>query len=129
MLLVRFAVAVSLLTPSVVLAAPRTFAELSNLIVLLLNNATAVLIVAGIVIYFYGVSTNILKFSNEGGEKPRAYFIWGIVVLFVMVSIWGIVRLLQETLFGGSVSSPSAQEVGGGGSSDPFQSPRFEGSL
>ena len=66
----------------------------------LLNNATAVLIVAGIVVYFYGVSTNILNFSDESGEKLKAYFFWGIIVLFVMVSIWGILRLLQRTLFG-----------------------------
>jgi hypothetical protein len=106
----RTIVAVALLTPSIVFAkAPRTFDELSDLIVLLLNNATAVLIVAGIAIYFYGVSTNILNFSKEGGEKVRAYFLWGVIVLFVMVSIWGIVRLLQETLFGASADTPTTQ--------------------
>ena len=93
--------AVFSLLPSTTFAeAPRTFSELAALVVILLNNATAVLVVAGIVVYFYGVSTNILNFSKEGGEKLRAYFLWGIIVLFVMVSIWGILRLLQETLFG-----------------------------
>lgn len=105
-------------------AAPRTFQELAGLIISLLDGATVVLIVAGIAVYFYGVSTNILSFSEEGGEKLKAYFFWGIIVLFVMVSIWGIIQLLQSTLFGGSQFNPSG---GGGGSSSQglFESPRF----
>lgn len=115
----------SLLVPSVAsAAAPKTFLDLSNLIVLLLDNATAVLVVAGIVVYFYGVSTNILNFSKEGGEKLRAYFLWGIIVLFVMVSIWGILRLLQETLFGQSQSAP-ATGAPQAQSQDLFRSPAF----
>src|SRR3989344_6946654 len=109
----RFVLALLLLAAPAVAsaAAPRTFLDLSNLIVLILDNATAVLVVAGIVVYFYGVSTNILSFSEEGGEKLKAYFFWGIIVLFVMVSIWGILRLLQSTLFGGSSNNPTTGEV------------------
>ena len=114
----------SLGLPAVAFAAPRTFQELSGVIVNLLNNATAVLVVAGIVVYFFGVSTNILNFSKEGGEKLRAYFLWGILVLFVMVSIWGILRLLQATLFGGTQFG-SASETSNTVTSDPFQSPAF----
>lgn len=118
--------AATLLVPTVVFAAaPRTFLDLSNLIVIILNNATAVLIVAGIVVYFYGVSTNILSFSEEGGEKLKAYFFWGVIVLFVMVSIWGILRLLQSTLFGGSSNSPTSGQAQV--APDAFRSPRFIG--
>ena len=92
-------------------AAPKNFLDLSNTIVLILNNATAVLIVAGIAIYFYGVSTNILNFSSEGGEKVRAYFLWGVIILFVMVSIWGILRLLQSSLFGDSSSATTGSQT------------------
>lgn len=83
-------------------AAPRTLQGLANLLVNLLDNATAVLIVAGIVVYFWGISTNILKFGEGDSEKFKNYFFWGIIVLFVMVSIWGILHLLQDTLFGGN---------------------------
>ncbi|MEK7093148.1 MAG: hypothetical protein AAB927_01555, partial [Patescibacteria group bacterium] len=86
-----------LLLPTVALAsAPRTFEELANLIVEILDGGVGLLVLTGIVIYFYGVSTNILKMSDEGGQKARAYFIWGIIVIFVMVSIWGILDLLQN---------------------------------
>jgi len=87
--------------PGVALAAsPRNFQELASLVVTLLNGATGVLIVGGIAVYFYGISTNILKFGEGDTEKLKNYFVWGIIVLFVMVSIWGILHLLQSTLFG-----------------------------
>ncbi|MFA7309466.1 MAG: hypothetical protein WC050_01040 [Candidatus Paceibacterota bacterium] len=99
--------------PAVALAsAPRTFSELAVLVVDILNGAAGLLVLAGIVIYFYGLSTNILKMKDEGGEKMRAYFVWGIIVIFVMVSVWGILRLLQATLFGGDHFSPSTGSNG-----------------
>lgn len=79
--------------------APRSFAELAEMIVGFLNAATGVLMVVGLVVYFWGMSINILSFENDP-TKRKAYFVWGIVVLFVMVSIWGIIALLQNTLFG-----------------------------
>src|SRR5262245_6101528 len=89
----------SALIPSVALAAPRTFAELADMTAGILNATTAVLIIAGVAIYFYGISINILNF-HEDREKFRNYFFWGVIVLFVMVSVWGIVYLVQNTLFG-----------------------------
>ena len=91
-------------------AAPRTFEELANLVVSLLDGGVGLLVLAGIVIYFYGVSTNILKMSDEGGQKARSYFVWGILVIFVMVSIWGILDLLQNTLFGNNPYNPTTGE-------------------
>jgi len=113
-----------LASPFTAAAAPMTFRDLANTIVLILDNATAVLIVAGIVIYFYGISTNILKFGEGDRAKFRNYMVWGIIVLFVMVSVWGILRLLQSTLFGDSATGPSSssgQEV----PADQFGTPHF----
>ncbi len=120
-----FALAVLVLPAAAFAEAARTFQELAVDIVDILDATTAVLIVAGIVVYFYGVSTNILNFSEDGAEKVRAYFFWGIIVLFVMVSIWGILRLLQNTLFGGSINNPTTGVVQT--PSDAFGSPRFTG--
>ena len=104
----RLAALTILLTPSLVLAAaPRTFLDLSSLVVNLLNSATGVLILLGIVVYFYGVSTNILKFGEGDVERLKNYFFWGIIVLFVMVSLWGIIQLLQNTLFGNDRFNPA----------------------
>lgn len=115
----------ALLMPAVVFAAaPRTFQELVGLFVQIINSTTTVLIVGGIVVYFWGLTTNILKFSEGGStEKIKNYFIWGIVVLFVMVSVWGIIGLLQSTLFGGNsfnATNGAPQQQASG-----FEQPQF----
>ncbi len=98
----------TLALPGVTLAAAHNFLELSNTLVELISTATGVLIVFGLVAYFYGMATNINEFGKEDGhEKIKAYFFWGIVILFVMVSIWGIVELLRNTIFSDSAFHPT----------------------
>ncbi|MBI4087775.1 hypothetical protein HY418_00105 [Candidatus Kaiserbacteria bacterium] len=105
-------------------ASPRNFLDLSNLIVTLLNSATGVLIVLGIAVYFYGISTNILKFGEGDVEKLKNYFFWGIIVLFVMVSLWGILRILQDTLFVNDRFNSSLQTPTGNSPAD-FSVPQY----
>ena len=98
MRLASFLAPTLLLLPGIALAAPRNFSELANLIVGLLNTATATLIIFGFVVYFWGLAINIPNFGKEKAhEKVKAYFLWGLIVIVVMVSIWGIIRLLQAT--------------------------------
>ena len=93
--------------PAVALGAARNFSELANTVVGLIDTATGVLIVFALVAYFWGIATNINNFSEDGEEKIRSYFFWGIVILFVMVSIWGIVHLIQNTIFSDLPYHPS----------------------
>ncbi|GEM_PF-647988 len=106
--------------PAIVLAAtPKNFKELADLLTALIGTATAVLMVFGLVMYLWGMAVNIPEFGDEkGAEKRKSFFFWGIIVLFIMVSIWGIVQLLETTLFG---DNPY-----GGGSSEPSQDPFSE---
>lgn len=91
--------------PMVALAAPRTFRELACTIADLIDTATFTLIIFALVAYFWGIASNISHFNDDkGAEKRKAFFIWGIVIIFVMVSIWGIVQLLQDSL---GVKDPS----------------------
>jgi hypothetical protein len=102
--------ALLLLLPQVAsAAAARTFSELANQLVVIMDSAAAVLIVIGLAIYLFGVATGLNKDANKLAET-RTYLVWGVAALFLMVSIWGILQLLQNTLFGGnaSVSSPSS---------------------
>lgn len=91
-----------LLTPTLAFAAPQTFDELMDLFLTFISAATGIALIAGIVIYFYGVATSIPKMSTGDAERLRAHFVWGIIALFVMFSVWGILALLRNTLFGGS---------------------------
>ncbi|HWO07124.1 MAG TPA: hypothetical protein VNM40_00915 [Candidatus Paceibacterota bacterium] len=94
------AVAVMFL-PTVVTAAPRTFDQLIDLIIRLLNAGIGITLILGIVIYFYGVATSIPKFRTDDSERLRAHFVWGLLALFVMFSVWGILALVRNTLFAG----------------------------
>jgi hypothetical protein len=63
----------------------------------LIRPLVPLLIGLGVVVFIYGVL--ILMFS-EGGEKKeegKQYMLWGIIGIFVMVSVWGLVNILIGT--------------------------------
>lgn len=81
-------------------AAPTTLKELVGQIVEILNTATGVLVAAALVAFLYGAAYNMMKAGERGSGALRQFLVWGVIILFVMVSIWGILNLLQQTLFG-----------------------------
>jgi hypothetical protein len=98
--------------PALALAAPQTFDELIDLFLQLINAGIGIALISGIVIYFFGVATSIPKLKSDDPERLRAHFVWGILALFVMFSVWGILALLRNTLFGGSSSGVFDNEAG-----------------
>ncbi len=50
--------------------------------------------------FFYGLAKFILnrKDNPEGQDEAKGIMIWGIVALFVMVSVWGLVRFIGDAL-------------------------------
>ena len=87
--------------PSVAFAAAMTFQELAMTVVNIIELGTVTLIMFAIVAYFWGISSNIGHFGHDDKEgKKKSYFLWGIVIIFVMVCIWGIIQLLKDSLFG-----------------------------
>lgn len=84
-----------------VVAPTNTWGGLVGTLVTLMNKGIGTLLVLAVAVYFWGISSNILEFGEDkGGEKRKAYLFWGIIILFVMVSIFGILRLVQNTIFG-----------------------------
>ncbi len=60
------------------------------------NALIGLFITAAIVVFFWGLIMYLTK-AEEEGAKGLNLMIWGVVAIFVMVSIWGIIRLLQST--------------------------------
>jgi hypothetical protein len=80
--------------------APRTFTELAFHLVDLMGYAIGTLVLAGLVLYFAGALQHMAK-THRGDSKERSkFFLTGIIILFVMVSVWGILQILESTLFG-----------------------------
>lgn len=60
-----------------------------------INSAIVFLLGATVLVFIWGIFK--LVFSNKDSkerEQARGYIVWGIIALFVMVSVWGLVNLL-----------------------------------
>ena len=94
--------------PSLVFAAPQTYGDLINILLGLINSAIGVLIAMAIVIYFWGAVSQMWESQEGKVHGPKSNFmVWGLVAIFVMVSIWGIINLLINTFFSGGTGSSS----------------------
>ena len=88
-------------------AQPTTFKDLVSIIIAgVLNPMVPLLFGAALVFFLWGVTTYILHGAEEAKrQEGRQMMIYGIVGLFVMLSVWGLVNVLAGT-FGFSVIIP-----------------------
>lgn len=61
----------------------------------LLNNVVIFLIAFAVVWFIYNVVKYSMSSDEDGKEKARSQMIWGVIALAVIVSVWGLVNLLQ----------------------------------
>ena len=77
----------------------------------LIQQLTPVIVAAALLFFFWGVATYILAAGDETKQADgKRVMIWGIIALFVIVSVWGLVQVLNNT-FGidkGTIVSPPA---------------------
>lgn len=60
-------------------------------------NALIPILIAIIVVFFiWSLIQFVRSSSDEDHTKARNHMIWGIIAIFVAVSIWGLVGLLQD---------------------------------
>ncbi|MCB9806206.1 hypothetical protein H6775_03565 [Candidatus Nomurabacteria bacterium] len=69
----------------------------------ILRKAIEIIMGLAVVVFLWGVVMYIISKSPEEQAKAKGYMIWGIIGLFVMVSIWALVGLLTGTFFGGAI--------------------------
>lgn len=71
----------------------------------IINPLIPVLIGIAMIVFFWGVIQYVLNAeSEEKRSTGRQHMLWGIIGLFIMVSVWGIIYLLQD--FFGVVPTP-----------------------
>ena len=101
----RLLVLITLLTaaPSFALAAPHSFKEMIDKMFLpVIDQATKMLIGVAVLIFFWNVGSSLWGEQNaEKNKKLRETLMWGIFIIFIMVSIWGILYILRVTLMRG----------------------------
>lgn len=75
----------------------------SRIIEGILRPLVPLLIGAAVVVFIYGVMIFMFSDGGEKKEEGKEYMFWGIIGIFVMVSIWGLVGIVQNT-FGLSIN-------------------------
>lgn len=80
----------------------------------IINILTILVVALALLAFLYGLMKYLFSL---GGEKDagKQIMIWGVVALFVMVSVWGLVRVLSNTFgVGAGGTAPIPGVVGGG---------------
>ena len=63
----------------------------------LVTRAVGILIGLAVLAFLYGLARYILRTDDaEGKQGAKNIMIWGVITIFIMVSIWGFVALLQD---------------------------------
>lgn len=95
-----FLTSVFLVWPYLVFAAPETIKGFIEKLVDLIGVAIPLLIGIAIVVFLWGIANSILHAGNEAArEKGKKLMFYGVITIFVMVSVWGIVGILKNTFF------------------------------
>ena len=75
----------------------------------LVDIALPIIVAIALLVFFWGIVKFIFA-GDEGKAEGKSLMIWGLVGLFVMVSVWGLVRFMGNSLGigpGGTISVPA----------------------
>lgn len=87
----------TLIFPNLVLA--KTLGEILTMIsTTLLKPLVGIFLTAAVVVFFWGMVKYIKSLGEKEKADGRTLMIWGVVTLFVMVSVWGLVGVIVNTL-------------------------------
>jgi len=88
--------------------------SLINCITGIITGSIIQLLVALAVVFFLWGAAKFIRNAEDSGkrEEGRMFMLWGIIALFVIVAVWGLVGVLANT-FGIGIGQP--QFPGGGG--------------
>ncbi|MEN9582777.1 MAG: hypothetical protein RL641_731 [Candidatus Parcubacteria bacterium] len=64
----------------------------------LVSQATIIVGALALLVFIFGIVRYVIASNEEDKAKGRSFMIWGIIGLFVMVSVWGLVGFLGNTL-------------------------------
>jgi hypothetical protein len=100
--------------------APRTFKDLASLAYTVIMYGVGTLITLALVYYFWNIADSMRKEGEGTYTLLRNYAGWGLIILFLMVSIFGIVRIISSTFFQGEGAAPGLNNSSNGGGTLPF---------
>lgn len=69
----------------------------------LINQIIPVLLALALVFFMWSC-VQYVRQSGEGGAEARSNVLWGLIALFVLFTVWGLVNILCLTLLGSTCS-------------------------
>lgn len=108
--MVKYSFILGLVLPSLVLAQQGGIVGLIQSFGDLINPAIGVLVAIGLLVFFWGLVKFIFRIGGDekAVEDGKRLMGWGLVALFVMVSVWGIIAFLEDAFLPGHSVTPSA---------------------
>lgn len=83
--------------------------ELILKVVGLFNLLVPIIMLLATLLFLWGIFLYLTASDNEEQlSKAKTYIIWGIIALFVAVSVWGLVFVISDTFEIGSPGTPIA---------------------
>ncbi len=83
---------------------------------ILINSAVSVILALGVLYFVWGVVQFMIANSEEAKTRGRDTIIYGIIALAVIVSLWGLVNIVVNTLGVSGTSVPAGINVNGSSS-------------
>lgn len=81
-------------------AAPKDFADFVKIFTDLIGALVPIVFAFALVVFFWGIAQFILSADDANKRtESKQIMIWGVIALFVMLSIWGIIGVLKSTFF------------------------------
>ena len=70
----------------------------------IINPLIPILIGLALLLFFYGLFNYLKTGLGEAKEldSAKSLMFWGVIILFVMLSVWGLVGILENIFFGGN---------------------------
>jgi len=96
------------------IASAQSITSVTTLISALINYSIGILIGVAIIAFFLGLIKYLFKSTGDATEKGKAakLMIYGIIAIAVMLSIYGLVRLLQNTFGVGNGAAVPPPTIG-----------------
>ncbi len=72
---------------------------LNNIITFVLNPIVVLMFVVAIVVFFWGIVQFIGNSNTDDGrEKGKKNILWGVVGIFIMISVYSIIKLILHSV-------------------------------
>ena len=80
---------------------------------LIVNSVVPLLFALATVAFVWGIiNYYLINQDNENKKKAgKSFMIWGLIALFVMLTVWGLVGILSNTFFSGGVLVPQFSQT------------------